>query len=47
MEEDETEWKSILVDSLPVSPRATTSGTVKAKGKQKGRELGFCEFQVA
>lgn len=37
-EEDETEWKSSLVDSLLVSPSRTTSGTVKAKAEEKGRE---------
>lgn len=30
--EDETEWRSSLVDSLSVSPGNTTTGKVKAKG---------------
>lgn len=30
--EDETEWKSILVDSLSVSPGHNSTGKVEAKG---------------
>lgn len=31
--EDETEWRSSLMDSLSVSPGATTTGKVKARRK--------------
>lgn len=34
--EDETEWRSSLVDSLSVSPGTTATGKVKAEGKHKG-----------
>lgn len=41
--EDETEWTSILVDSLSVSPGTSATGKVKAKGKHEGwRGRWFC-----
>lgn len=33
--EDETEWRSSLVDSLSVSPGTSATGKVKAKGKHE------------
>ncbi len=33
MEEDETEWKSSFVDSVPLSPAAAASGKIRRLGK--------------